>query len=116
VTNTGRPVPGSIPIDGRNFRYLQCPPGDDFAAVFPTLLTQPFPHHGGIINEAFGLTLPDGRRFCAVSYRGDLDGWENVLARWCANHTMALAQVIDDELIGDGSVRVRLSECVAEFD
>ncbi|KKD60073.1 hypothetical protein RN22_12155 [Grimontia sp. AD028] len=115
---TEREVPGTIGVDGREFWYVEDDGKGDFNKLFPKLLTAitpPLHNSGGAITGGCSLTLPDGRVFHSISYKGDLAGWKEQVIQGAKELGLGLFQVRDDkvELI-DGSCYL-LSECEANF-
>lgn len=64
----------------------------------------PLPQHGAAGGVGC-VTLADGRRFLALSYSGDLAGWEDTIAFGAKAAGVDLARVSPDGLtLSDGSV------------
>jgi hypothetical protein len=74
-----RTIPGaSLSSVGRKVIYVSEDTTIELRKIFHDLLgkTQPFlPKDGGAILAGCMITLPDGRRFHAVSFKGDIPGW-----------------------------------------
>jgi len=75
-----RDLPGFVPVDWREHRYVQVdgeePASQGWLAAFlDDAAGAPLPASGGCTEERVLLRTPDGRVFAGLSYRGDIEGW-----------------------------------------
>jgi len=116
--NVKREVPGTIPVKGREFWYVEDDGNNDFNDLFHKAvgaIQPPIPRSGGATTEGCTLTLPDGRKFHAMSYKGDLEGWRKQIRQGAAQLKLVAAQLIDGDLIISKNERISLSECEVRF-
>ena len=112
-----RPMPGSMPIEGREFMYLEGQGAEAFAKVFPTLVSaggDPKPKHGGMLNEAAVIKLPTGKWLHGVSYKGDLKGWRRSLIAACQNLGSLWGEVVEGRVRLSNGQEYSLDECIVE--
>lgn len=96
-----RDVPGTIPVEGREFIYIEWNNTETFSAFFqkiPTCGDSPFPTSGGSINENAIIELPDGRQMFGLSYKGDIAGWRRKIIECCETNKLIWA-TINQQLI-----------------
>lgn len=114
-----RRVPGTHVVDGRECRYVSRVEGQDLAEQFTQLVRKvdpPLAEHGGVVNEGCSITLPDGRRLFAVSYKGDIEGWRQQIEQGAVQLGLAVASVSSQSLVLLSSgEEVPLSECAVGF-
>jgi hypothetical protein len=115
---TGRTVPGTMYVAGREFIYLADDGNRDPESWFE-LVTESEPRNraksGGALLENCRIKLPDGQLFYALSYKGDLPGWRSVFLESGKRLKLPIAFVDKDEIIVDDGRRFKLSECRIEF-
>jgi len=70
---------------------------------------------GGIVSDSCRITLPNGQRFLALSFHGDLDGWRKAVEAGARNLGLSLARIEDDHLIISDGQSVPLSECKVDL-
>ena len=112
-----RYIPGTRPGQGATTRYIELQSGKPPAvlhrvirAVDPTI-----PRSGAVITEPCVLTLPDGTRRFAVSYHGDVVGWQRQITIGAETLDIAVARVEGETLrLSDGR-RYPLSDCQAQL-
>ena len=113
-----RVVPGTIPVDGKVFVYFEDDGINTFKKQF-VLLTQyakhPNAQSGGVISQGCALTLPDGSLFHAISYHGDIVGWEKDLAEGARGLHVVLATIDECRIVVADGRQFDLSDCKAEF-
>ncbi len=112
-----RIIPGVQAPDGREVWYVEYN-GNDFDSEFLRLMDAnqpPSAGHGGAITGGCELTLPDGRRFHAISFKGDLDGWRTQLTQGAQMLNRQTARILGNDLFLDGSAGVPLSSCGVRF-
>ena len=116
--NKERLVPGSIASEGREWWYVEVEGPIDFKGLFREIVraVQPaIPTGGGAMEEGCELTLPDGRKFHALSYRGDLSGWRRQIAEGAKKVGVKAAPVVDGQLVLSEAERMPISDCIARF-
>jgi hypothetical protein len=113
-----RPIPGTVPVGGREFLYVLDDGTDDFSALFEKLTAGSTGHRattGGAITENCRLFLPDGRLFHALSYKGDLEGWRKDIEEAVDTLGLQVAAISIDRLVLSDGHSVALSDCRTEF-
>lgn len=93
------------------------PDGYDPRRQFRTLVCQVSKRRAktGAISEAGArVTLPDGRTFYGVYYRGDLRGWRADLAESCQKQGIVLARFKFRRFVVDGEAPRRLKNLKIE--
>jgi hypothetical protein len=116
---TKRQVPGLAPVEHREVRYVEERGEEPFEQFFRRLVRHvnpPVMKDGGALIEGCVLTLPTGRRFQALSYRGDIEGWRQQVAQGAAALGVSLGQLVDGALVLDDGTSCRLAECQVQFD
>ena len=111
-----RNIPGTIPVIGREFLYVQCADVSAFEAFFSqvgTIGSAPPPKKGGMLNESARLVLPDGRQVFAISFKGDLEGWRRKIYECASELGAVIGHVERDAIRLNSSERYSLSECQA---
>ena len=112
-----RSIPGTVAVEGREHWYIEYH-GGDFDSEFIKLIqaVQPaIPSHGGAITGGCELTLPDGRKFHAMSYKGDLIGWRKQIELGAKHLGCATARIGDDDLYVSDASAFPLAACHARF-
>ena len=71
---------------------------------------------GGALIEGCALTLPSGRRFQALSYRGDIEGWRRQVELGAEALGVSLGQLMDGALVLEDGTSYPLADCQVEFD
>ena len=101
------PIPGLRELPNRRYVYVACGPEQDPKALARQLTNapgMPMPQRGAA-GESGSVTLTDGRKFVAITYSGDLEGWEKAIAFGAEALGVDLAQVSQAGLaLTDGSV------------
>ena len=116
---TKRQVPGLVPVDFREFRYAEDRGEEPFEEQFERLCWHVNPlvmKDGGALIEGCVLTLPTRRRFQALSYRGDIEGWRRQVALGAEALGVSLGQLVDGALVLEDGTSYPLGECQVEFD
>ncbi len=116
---TRRQVPGVVPVDHREVRYVEENGNDPFEAFFRRLVRHvnpPVMKDGGALIEGCVLTVPGGRRFQALSYRGDIEGWRQQVTQGAAALNTTLGRMVDGNLVLDDGSSYKLADCQVEFD
>ncbi len=113
-----RAIPGSILVEGREYWYIEDDGMGDFNSLFlKVVLAIDPPHHtrGGALTGGCELTLPDGRKFHALSYKGDLEGWREQIAQGAKKLGLDFARAIGGKLILSTGDEVPMSACEPRF-
>lgn len=116
---TKRQVPGLVPVDFREVRYAEDCGEEPFEELFERLVwhvNPPVMKDGGALIEGCVLTLPTGRRFQALSYRGDIEGWRRQVALGAEALGVSLGQLVDGALLLDDGTSYPFADCQVEFD
>ncbi len=114
-----RVIPGAtVSTTGREVIYVMEDASEKFSKLFPKLMkkAQPrFASGGGAIVAGCVIGLPDGRRFHAISFKGDLLGWRKQIEFGAAAFGLLVGEIRDGEFILASGEKVALSHCKAEF-
>jgi hypothetical protein len=116
---TKRQVPGLVPVEFREVRYVEDRGEEPFKTFFGRLVRHvdpPVMKDGGALIEGCVLTLPTGRRVQALSYRGDIEGWRQQVAQGAAALGVVLGQLVDGVLVLDDGTSYSIADCQIEFD
>ena len=112
-----RSIPGTQTVEGREYCYIEYS-GDDFDSEFLRLVQANQPTestNGGAITGGCELTLPDGRKFHAMSYKGDLLGWCKQVEIGAKMLGRLTARISDEDLYVVDSSKVPLASCNVRF-
>ena len=113
-----REIPGTIFVEGREFWYIEEQGLNEFDALFKKLvraIDPPLAKSGGVITGGCELTLPDKRRFHAISYKGDLEGWRNQIVEGAKKIGISIAKIEDKMLVVSSGEVVDLGSCISRF-
>ena len=116
---TKRQVPGLVPVDFREVRYAEDRGEEPFEELFERLcwhVNPPVMKDGGALIEGCVLTLPTGRRFQALSYRGDIEGWRRQVTLGAEALGVSLGQLVDGALMLEDGTSYPLADCQVDFD
>jgi hypothetical protein len=114
LLNDRRLVPGMNSPLGREYWYIQDDGKNDFDSLFHRLvraIEPPLHSRGGALTGGCELTLPDGRKFHALSYKGDLEGWREQIRAGAKKLNLSAAMVVDDVLVFSEGEKIPLSDC-----
>lgn len=114
-----RPIPGTQPVHGREYLYIEYESGDAFSVCFPTIAgwgDVPLPKSGGAINEAAEISIPEGSSFFGVSYKGDLDGWRRKLVRFAEDQGLRWGRIDSERLVLSSGEELPLGVCEVTLD
>lgn len=104
-------------MDGRDFGYLECGSAEEFKSIFPKIALlgeSALPESGGMINEDFSVTTPDGVKLFALSYKGDIDGWRRKLREAASVLGVRWAELSEDTIRLEDGREFALSACTTE--
>src|SRR5687767_934280 len=95
------PLPGTIPVRGREFLYVEAASSERFRSEFITIgqHCNPLPSSGGLLNEDVTIRLVDGCQLHGISYRGDVEGWRKCVTMWCIQQRRLFAYIANDSLV-----------------
>lgn len=114
----GPSVPGANHLEGEDVVYAEDKLNGDFAGIFSKMIHQvspPLMTSGGAVLDGCVLTIPDGRSFQAITYRGDLEGWRQQIELGAKAMGIVLGRIEGVKLVLNDGGRAELSECKAEF-
>ncbi|WP_081075663.1 hypothetical protein [Burkholderia territorii] len=113
-----RVVPGSVTVAGTEFVYFSDDGKHPFRKQFKNLteFTNP-PHaqHGGVNERGCRIKLPDGRKFHAIGYHGDIEGWRLDIESGAKALNVLLARIDGERFIVSDGQTFELSQCEVEF-
>jgi hypothetical protein len=109
------PLPGLEPSDGSEVVYFANFAEDDIAEQLKQLarrIDPPHLKHGSVGATMHTLTLPNGKVFHAIKYRGDLDGWRRQIAEGAQSLDVVLGRIENGSVfrLSDGAA-YDLAEC-----
>ena len=114
-----RTIPGTtLSSAGRRVIYVSEDTAIEFRKIFHDLLgkAQPLsPKDGGAILAGCMITLPDGRRFHAVSFKGDIPGWSKQIELGASAYNLEIATLANGEISVVSNGKFGLGECKVEF-
>ena len=117
--DANRQAPGLVPVEHREVRYVQDRNEEPFESLFKRLVRHidpPAMKDGGAVIEGCVITLPTARRFQALSYRGDIEGWRQQVTQGAAELKVTLGRIVDDNLMLDDGSLYKLADCQVEFN
>jgi len=115
---TERTVPGTQPMEGREFCYVSDKGQEEFGIFFKKLIhyiSPPIPKNGGVMIEECKITLPDGEVFQAISYKGDIEGWRLQIEQGAKSLNAKLARIDAESIVPDDIQSFRLIDCRIDF-
>ncbi len=115
-----REVPGMIPVEWREYRYVSDDGSEHFVknGLFSrvTNCIEPLiPKSGGVLSENCKLRTPDERLFHALSYKGDLDGWRKQIEKGAECLGLITGEVINEKLVLTTGEVYNVEDCYIEF-
>jgi len=116
---TERTVPGTQPIEGREFCYVSGKNQEEFEIFFKKLIrhvSPPIPKNGGAMIEGCKITLPDGEVFQAISYKGDIEGWRLQIEQGARSLNATLARIDADSIVLEENQSFCLIDCGIDFE
>ncbi|BAU89946.1 hypothetical protein MPPM_1341 [Methylorubrum populi] len=112
-------VPGTRPGESEEVRYVsfQAPRTPSHILKEVTWAVKPpIPKEGGVMLEGCILTLPDGLRFCALSFHREVEAWQRQIEEGARMLGLVSARLEDEVLhLSDGR-SIPLRDCKVEFD
>lgn len=110
---------GMHPSPGRRYVYLEVPLGRTGASIFDEIgpviglwkAEGRGPNGGGLMYDDCHIKCPDGREFVSLTFRGDLDTWQELIEYFALSQALVLGQIRADCLETSDGKRVLLSDC-----
>lgn len=116
--NINTMIPGTVEIPGRRTKYIQLRDArglDIYRALAEWTRTNNrsdnCPGSGGVVFDECEIECPDGLRFTAFSYRGDLEGWERLIAAFATERSLLTAVIVDATFKLNTGQEWNLHEC-----
>lgn len=112
--NADRTAPGTNTVAGVEFVYYEDYETSGAASQFHTLLDSAgeiVASSGGIVSDSCRIVAPNGQRFRALSFHGDLDGWRAAVEAGARTLGVRLARIQGRHLMVSDGQSVLLSEC-----
>ncbi len=114
-----REIPGTIAVEGREFRYISDDGLDKFEEeLFDRILNQldvPIAQNGGVISENCKLWLPTGDLYHGLSYKGDINGWRKEIEQGAAIIGLHIGMIVNGSIKLLNGREFKLSDCKVEF-
>jgi len=114
-----RKIAGTRPGEDQTVRYVYYEDPESPSELFDLVLNKispPLTNAGGAVLEGTRLKTPDGRRFFAIVFHRDLEGWRKQIEQGAIELGRATARVLGGDVIVSDGRSYRLSSCEAEFD
>jgi len=115
-----RSIPGTIPVEGREFMYVEALLTEDFSTFvdrFDELGSSVLmPKSGGAIEEKARILLHDDLCLLALSYKGDIGGWRNRFIACCEPKGRRWGIAKDGILALSDGTQIQLSRDNVVFD
>lgn len=117
---TKREVSGLVPVSDCEVRYVEDLSREPFKSLFKRLVRHIDPPvmkgDGAAVIDGCMLTVPTGRRFQAIYYRGDIEGWRQQIAQGAAALQVTLGELVDGVLVLNDGNSYKLADCEVAFD
>lgn len=117
---SSRAIPGtSQENEGREFRFVGESPNENFPSFFKKLVRHvapPLAVGGGVVVEGCRITLPTGESLQAISYRGDISGWRQQIAKGADALGVVVGLIDGEQLILSDSRTYSLADCQVAFE
>jgi len=113
-----RVVPGTIPVQGREVVYFSDDGSNPLRVQFQNLTRKVTPPHlksGGASEQGCVVQLPDGMRFHAMSYHGDIEGWRKQISQGAHELNLLTGQIRNQIFLVSDGREFNLSDCNIEF-
>jgi len=115
-------VPGVVAEHGRMYIYIQqlndkslSMQFDDIGAYIKTAFElNNAPTDGALMNESFIISTPDDRRFYALSFRGDIGRWHELILSYARDTGLVTATINDHSLSISDELTFSLLDCIGE--
>jgi hypothetical protein len=115
---TERKIPGSIEVEGVEFRYVSDGGQDSFPELFNKVLRSVVPRRaksGGVLVQGCKIRPPDGAFFHGVSYHGDIDGLRQDIEQGAQAMSLQTAKIVADKFVLRDGTAHALTKCQVEF-
>ena len=113
-----RKVAGTRPGEDISVRYVSFSNPASIPESFDAVtgkIEPPIAKSGGVVLEDTRLKLPDGRRFFAVQFHGDVEGWQKQIEQGANALGRTTGKVQDGNVIVSDGHSYPLSSCDIEF-
>lgn len=115
---TGKTIPGTVPVEGREFLYVAEGRFENPTAWFRHVTevgASNRPRSGGVLSHNCRLRTPDSGSYLAISYKGDVQGWRTLLLGNLDRLQLGWAMVEGEMLRFENRDAVPFSACSVEF-
>ncbi len=114
-------VPGTVVVEGREYCYVSNSKQVKFDKLFDKLFNCGcliVPKDGGCVIEGCKIILPDGEMYEAISYRGDIEGWRQLIeyGAKALNEKIARINMDTESIVLEDMQSYHLSDCNIDFD
>jgi hypothetical protein len=112
-------TPGTRPGQAEKVRYVSFDRSQNPAELFHDVVRRVKPvlaKNGGVNQDRFIVTLPDGTPFYALKYHGDVAGWRAQIEQGAADLGFLTAKIESDTFVVSDGRSYPLSECTVERD
>lgn len=113
-----RRIPGLIEIDGEHVLYFKDDNKNSFDEQFYKLTNFSEPINakfGGVVEGGCSIILPNGVKYHAISFHGDIDGWNKDLEIGSKGLNISLATIKNNKIFIDEGSSFSLDECEVQF-
>ncbi|WP_153242535.1 hypothetical protein [Frateuria defendens] len=113
-----RVIPGSVDVGGQEVVYFSDDGGDAPRIQFQRLtrrINPPLLKAGGASELGCAIYLPDGLKFHAMSYHGDIDGWRKQISQGAQELGLLTASIKGNGIVISDGREFLLSDCRVEF-
>ena len=114
-------IPGFETMESREFRYILVNKNEKYEGkkgIFMKIITiheDPIVSvsSGGVISENFVIGIPTGEKYYGLSYRGDIEGWRNIIEKNAELENRKFGKIINKEafLINNNTEVYNLKNC-----
>lgn len=114
-----RVVPGIIKKEGSGVIYFSVEKKDDHKKQFRKITNHtnpPFAKFGGVSESGCFIKIPDGTFFYALTYSGDLEGWEKDIDEGASANGSILAKIDGENIKLSNGIFFHLSACEIVFN
>jgi hypothetical protein len=112
-----RAIPGTRPEEAEKVRYVSFDESQKPSDIFESVvwkLKPPMAKNGGVNLENFTIIIPDGTRFYALKYHGDVPGWQKQIETGAGILGVFTAKIESDTFVLSDGRSYPLSVCTIE--